>query len=209
MSDASPSNGRSDVGDPRIVWLPPEARALRALSAGEEVLLSGPVYTARDATHERLVAEIEATGSLPYGLAGQVLFYAGPTPPAAGRPAGAVGPTTAKRMDAWTPRLIRAGIVATIGKGPRSAEIRQTLAENSAVYFAAVGGVAALLATSVVSAEPIAYPELGPEALVRLELRDFPAFVAIDMRGADIYSDIPRDGRPSNPENPENPENPS
>lgn len=172
----------------RIV-LPQDVDRLRQLPHGTFVTLSGPVYTARDATHARLVAELDRDGVLPYGLAGQVLFYAGPTPPAAGRPLGAVGPTTAKRMDAWTPRLLAAGIAATIGKGVRSAAVRDACAEYGAVYLAAVGGAAALLATKVRAAEMVAYPELGTEALMRLELEDLPVWVAIDAQGNDLYAD--------------------
>jgi fumarate hydratase class I/fumarate hydratase subunit beta len=171
------------------IHLPEEADRLRTLRAGTRVLLSGPVYTARDATHARLVDDLETSGVLPFGLEGQVLFYAGPTPPAAGRPAGAVGPTTAGRMDAWTPRLLEAGIVATIGKGTRSAEVRRACVEHGAVYLATVGGVAALLATRVVSAEPVAYDDLGTEALVRMELDELPAWVALDAAGNDLYEE--------------------
>jgi fumarate hydratase subunit beta len=171
---------------PSELTLPTSREALASLSAGDEVLLSGPVFTARDATHERLVAELREGGVLPYGLAGHVLFYAGPTPAAAGRPIGSVGPTTAKRMDAWTPELLEAGIVATIGKGARSQAVRD------AVYFAAVGGSAALLATHVTAAEVVAFPELGTEALMRLTLDRFPVFVAIDARGEDLYATAPR-----------------
>ena len=174
--------------EPVRITLPDDAGRLAELPAGTEVLLSGPVYTARDATHARLSADLERTGSLPFDLAGQVLFYAGPTPPAAGRPAGAVGPTTAKRMDAWTPRLLEAGIAATIGKGARSEDVRQACATYRAPYLAAVGGAAALLATTVRSAETVAYADLGPEALVRMELDAFPAFVAIDRCGGDLYA---------------------
>jgi len=175
------------------IALPADTARLRALPVGTRVLLSGPVFTARDATHERLIAELERDGALPYGLAGQVLFYAGPTPPAAGRPVGSVGPTTAKRMDAWTPRLLAAGIAATIGKGARSEAVRHACVESGAVYLAAVGGAAALLATRVVSAEPVAYPDLGTEALVRMELREFPAWVAIDASGHDLYAEARAD----------------
>jgi tartrate/fumarate subfamily iron-sulfur-dependent hydro-lyase beta chain len=177
------------MSDAVRITLPAGADELRALPAGTAVLLSGPVYTARDATHTRLAAELGVTGSLPYGLAGQALFYAGPTPPAAGRPAGAVGPTTAKRMDAWTPALLEAGIVATIGKGARSDEVRRACAEHGAVYLAAVGGAAALLARHVTSAVTVAYPELGTEALVRMELDALPVWVAIDGRGRDLYAE--------------------
>ncbi|GAB4282236.1 MAG: Fe-S-containing hydro-lyase [Coriobacteriia bacterium] len=175
--------------------LPVDRERLAALAAGDAVLLSGVVFTARDATHVRIAAELERTGELPFGLTGQTLFYAGPTPPAAGRPVGAVGPTTASRMDAHTPALLRAGIVATIGKGARTAAVREACAKTGSVYFAAVGGAAALLATHVRSAEMIAWPELGTEALVRMEIVDFPAFVAIDARGVDLYAEAPAEWR--------------
>ena len=175
------------MAEPVQITLPASREDLARLRAGDEVLLSGPVFTARDATHARLVQELERDGVLPYELPGQTLFYAGPTPPAAGRPAGAVGPTTAKRMDAWTPQLLNAGIVAAIGKGARSPAVRDAFAAHGAVYFAAVGGAAALLATRVAAAEPVAYADLGTEALVRLELHDFPVLVAIDATGRDLY----------------------
>lgn len=175
--------------------LPAGREALASLRAGDEVRLSGPVFTARDATHARLLDELAATGHLPFGLEGQTLFYAGPTPPAHGRPAGAVGPTTAKRMDAATPALLAAGVVATIGKGSRSPAVRDAHVRTGSVYFAAVGGAAALLATHVRSAETVAYPELGTEALVRMELDDFPVFVAIDVLGNDLYASAPVEWR--------------
>lgn len=177
--------------DPIELRLPVTRAQLAELSAGDEVLLSGPVFTARDATHARLLEALEATGGLPHGLTGQTLFYAGPTPTAAGRPVGAVGPTTAKRMDTSTPALLAAGIVATIGKGARSEDVRRACVETGSVYFAAVGGAAALLATFVRDMQPVAWPELGTEALVRMELDRFPVFVAIDTRGGDLYSEAP------------------
>lgn len=173
------------------IALPVSREVLRALRIGQEVLLSGPVYTARDATHMRLLAALDETGALPAGLDGQTLFYAGPTPAAAGRPLGAVGPTTASRMDFATPRLLEAGIVATIGKGRRSEAVREACVSTGSVYFAAVGGAAALLAQHVVEAVPIAWEELGTEALVRLTLEDFPAFVALDTQGGDLYQSAP------------------
>jgi len=176
------------VPEPIRVDLPVTRVELGSLAAGDEVRLFGPVYTARDATHARLLDALHETGELPFALSGQVLFYAGPTPPAHGRPAGAVGPTTAKRMDASTPELLAAGIVATIGKGSRSEAVRQACARTGSVYFAAVGGAAALLARHVSAAEPVAWDELGTEALVRMTLDDFPAWVAIDSRGTDLYA---------------------
>ena len=173
----------------RELLLAADRAALSALAVGEEVALTGDVYAARDATHAHIVDVLERDGVLPFGLSGATLFYAGPTPPAAGLPAGAVGPTTAKRMDAWTPALLRAGIVATIGKGVRSREVAAACAETGSVYFAAVGGAAALLARHVTSMETVAWPELGTEALVRMRLDAFPVFVAIDARGGDLYAD--------------------
>lgn len=174
----------------RRIKLPVSREELSTLSIGENVLLSGPVYTMRDAGHMRALEALRETGELPYDLAGQTLFYAGPTPAAAGRPIGAVGPTTASRMDFATPELFAAGIVAAIGKGARGAAVREACITHESVYFAAVGGAAALLAKCVVSVEPIAWPELGTEALARLEVVDFPVFVAIDTTGADLYADI-------------------
>jgi fumarate hydratase class I/fumarate hydratase subunit beta len=171
----------------RELRLPASREDLAALRAGDEVALTGFVFTARDATHVRIAEALEREGELPFGLAGATLLYAGPTPPAAGRPAGAIGPTTAKRMDAWTPALLRAGVVATIGKGARSAEVAAACAETGSVYFAAVGGAAALLARHVTAISPVAWPELGTEALQRVTLESFPVFVAIDAQGNDLY----------------------
>ena len=183
------------MANPIRIEFPVTREALALLAVGDEVRLSGPVYTVRDAGHERLLAHLAEKGGLPFGLAGQALFYAGPTPAVPGYPAGSVGPTTARRMDAATPALLREGIVATIGKGARSALVREAIAQTGSVYFAAVGGAAVLLGAHVVSAEPIAWPELGTEALVRLVLSDLPAFVAIDAAGVDLYEIAPVDWR--------------
>jgi fumarate hydratase subunit beta len=183
------------VPDAVRIELPVAREALARLAVGDEVRLSGPVYTARDAGHERLLAALAEKGELPFDLAGQTLFYAGPTPAVEGYPAGSVGPTTARRMDAATPALLRAGIVATIVKGSRSDSVRAAHRETGSVYFAAVGGAAALLGAHVVSAEPVAWPDLGTEALVKLVLSEFPAFVAIDAAGADLYELAPAEWR--------------
>ena len=147
------------------------------------------MYTLRDAGHIRLLAELDEQGSdeLPYGLAGQAVFYAGPTPAAAGRPFGAIGPTTASRMDFAAPRLYDAGVAATIGKGVRSAAVREACIRDGAVYFVAVGGAAAYLAKCVTAEETLAYDDLGTEALRRVEVVDFPVFVGIDTLGNDVY----------------------
>lgn len=174
--------------EPRKLTLPLAKDEAASLRAGDALLLSGPVFTSRDAGHVRLLAALEEEGRLPFDLEGQTLFYAGPTPASAGRPLGAVGPTTSGRMDFAAPALYRAGIVATIGKGSRDPEVAQACMETGSVYLCAVGGSAALLAKCVVSAETIAYDDLGTEALRRLELRDFPCFVALDVLGNDVYA---------------------
>lgn len=172
--------------------LPLQPDVAAQLKAGDHVELNGPVFTARDATHMRLIADLENTGKLPFDLQGQLLFYAGPTPARAGRPHGAVGPTTAKRMDEATIPLLDAGIAATLGKGTRTQKVTEACKKHKTVYFGAVGGAAALLAKHIVSATPVAYDELGTEALVRLELKDFPAFVALDSEGNDLYEQAPQ-----------------
>ena len=167
--------------------MPLDREELKTLRAGDACLLSGEMFMLRDAGHIRLVAELEEQGSLPYGLEGATIFYAGPSPAAAGRPFGAVGPTTASRMDFAAPRLHRAGVVATIGKGVRSAEVIRACQETGSVYFVATGGAAALLAQCVIAGQVVAYEDLGTEALRRIEVRDLPVFVGIDIQGDCIY----------------------
>ncbi len=171
----------------RRLSLPLDKEELKTLRAGDACLLTGPLYTLRDAGHIRLLAELEECGTLPYGLEGQTIFYAGPTPPCAGRPFGAIGPTTASRMDFAAPALYRAGIVATLGKGRRSKEVKRACTETGSVYFASVGGAAALLAKCIDTAEVISYDELGTEALRRIAVVDFPVFVGVDCLGNDVY----------------------
>ena len=178
------------MSEPRHLELPLSREEAATLRAGDAVALSGPVYTMRDAGHMRALEALDARGALPFGIEGQTLFYAGPTPAAAGRVLGSVGPTTASRMDFATPRLMKAGIVGCIGKGKRSAEVIEACRETGGVYFAAIGGIAALLATHVVASEDIAWPDLGTEALRRLQLQDFPCFVAVDSQGGDLYAQV-------------------
>ena len=185
---ADPIETASAPSDDAIrLQLPLDKEQLATLAVGDRALLSGPLYCLRDAGHARLLAELRQTGELPFGLAGQTIFYAGPTPPAAGRPFGAVGPTTASRMDFAAPELYDAGIVATIGKGKRSDAVVQACIRNKAVYFGAAGGAAAFLAKCVESSQTLGYDDLGTEALRRIEVTDFPVFVAIDASGAALY----------------------
>lgn len=171
----------------RHLRLPLDKARLADLRAGEEVLLSGPVYTMRDAGHARCLEALAQEGRLPFGLAGQTLFYAGPTPALGMRPFGAIGPTTASRMDFATPALMRAGIVATIGKGKRSQEVIDACIETGGVYFSAIGGIAAKLAGCIVSSELVAWEDLGTEALRRVVVEDMPVFVEVDALGGDLY----------------------
>lgn len=167
--------------------LPLDRAAVASLHAGDACTLSGTMYMLRDAGHIRLLQELRERGALPYGLEGATIFYAGPSPEAAGRPFGAVGPTTASRMDFAAPALHHAGVVATVGKGVRSAEVRQACVDTGSVYFVATGGAAALLAQRVKSGEVVAYDDLGTEALRRIEVSDLPVFVGIDTVGECVY----------------------
>ena len=172
---------------PIKLQLPLDKRQLKSLHAGDACELTGTMYMLRDAGHIRLMDEMKSSAELPYGLSGATIFYAGPAPASAGRPFGAVGPTTASRMDFAAPALHEAGIAATIGKGVRSESVKRACIEHGCVYFVATGGVAALLAQRVVSGEVVAYEDLGTEALRKIEVRDFPAFVGIDTEGGCIY----------------------
>ena len=168
--------------------LPLSREDAASLRAGDACTLTGPLYTLRDAGHVRLLEEMKATGELPYGLEGQAIFYAGPSPAAAGRPFGAIGPTTSSRMDFAAPALYRAGVVATVGKGLRSEEVKQACVECGSVYFVTVGGAAAFLAKCVETSQTISYDDLGTEALRRIEVNRLPVFVGVDTLGSDVYS---------------------
>lgn len=161
--------------------------AITALSAGEPVLITGTLYTARDAAHKRMIEMIERGEPLPFDFEGQIVYYAGPSPAKPGSVVGSIGPTTSGRMDLYAPVLIHRGLRAMIGKGLRNEKVKRAIVDCRGVYFAAIGGAAALIARSVRKAEVIAFPELGTEAIRRLEVEGFPAIVAIDARGNDIY----------------------
>ena len=169
--------------------------ALRQLHAGDSVLISGAIYTARDAAHERLVFMMERGETLPLPLSGQIIYYAGPTPAKPGNPVGALGPTTSGRMDAYAPKLIEAGLRGMIGKGKRNNAVRDAMTRYGAVYFGAIGGAGALLAKSVVSREVIAFAQLQSEAISKLEVVDFPCVVIMDVYGGDLYEAGPENYR--------------
>lgn len=169
--------------------IPLKTEEVDKLRIGDRVLLTGIVYTARDAAHKRLIQLLEKGDSLPFDLEGAVIYYVGPSPAKPGHPIGAAGPTTSYRMDAYAPDLIARGLKGMIGKGKRNDAVRDAMKRHVAVYFAAIGGAGALMAQSIVSAEVIAYPELGPEAIRRLEVRDLPVIVANDAHGGDLYEE--------------------
>jgi fumarate hydratase subunit beta len=170
----------------RAPFGPEEAARLRA---GDEVLLSGVVFTARDAAHERLFHLLEAGKPLPVDLQGQVIYYCGPTPARPGRPIGSAGPTTASRMDAYTPALLAYGVRGMIGKGRRSLQVREAILRYRAIYFGAVEGTAAILGERVREAKIVAFPDLGAEAVYKLVIQDFPVVVVNDMAGGDLYEE--------------------
>lgn len=159
------------------------------LKAGDIVYLSGTIYTARDAAHKRLVELIEKNEKLPFDLQGAVIYYVGPTPPKPGEVIGSAGPTTSYRMDSYAPTLIEHGLKGMIGKGKRNEAVKEACKKYKAVYFGAVGGAGALLAQRIKEAEVIAYPELGPEAIRRLVVEDFPVVVVNDTYGNDLYEE--------------------
>jgi len=162
-------------------------RAAPSLRAGQRILLSGTVYTARDAAHKRLMALLDEGAPLPFPLADGVIYYCGSTPAPQGLPIGACGPTTSSRMDPYTPRLYDLGLCATIGKGERDAATCAAIRRNGGVYLCAIGGAGALIARHVRGAEVIAFPDLGCEAIKRLEIEDLPLFVAEDCHGGSIF----------------------
>jgi fumarate hydratase subunit beta len=172
----------------QIITAPLTDETVSSLSAGDEVLINGIIFTGRDAVHKKLCDLIEKNSPLPMNLRGQIIYFAGPTPTPPGKPVGSIGPTTSYRMDAYSPILIeKTGLKGMIGKGQRSKEVIQSMMKYCAVYFAAIGGAGALISKSIVKSEVVAYPELGPEAIYRLTVKNFPAIVATDCRGNDFY----------------------
>lgn len=157
------------------------------LRAGDYVYLNGTVYTARDAAHKRMYEALLRGEELPFSIKDNVIYYMGPSPAREGRPIGSAGPTTASRMDKYTPKLLDLGMSGMIGKGKRSAGVRDVMMRNGAVYFAAVGGAGALLSKSITASEVIAYEDLGTEAVRRLTIKEFPVIVVMDSMGNNLY----------------------
>lgn len=157
--------------------------------AGDRVLVTGTIYTARDAAHKRLTEMIKRGEELPFELENSIIYYVGPTPPKEGMPIGSAGPTTSYRMDAYAPKLLDKGQIAMIGKGQRNEEVKASVVKNGAVYFAAIGGAAALMAKQIKEAEIIAFEDLGAEAVRKLYVEDLPLTVVLDGMGGDLYQE--------------------
>lgn len=177
----------------QTIKVPISKQDAKNLKSGDYVFLTGTIYTARDAAHKRMQEALDAGKELPFDLSGNVIYYMGPSPAREGRPIGSAGPTTASRMDKYTPRLLDLGLGAMIGKGKRSQEVKDAIVRNGCVYFAAVGGAGALLSQRIVSSEIIAYDDLGTEAIRKLEVENFPVIVVIDSEGNNLYENAIRE----------------
>lgn len=171
----------------RYISAPITKEEARKLKSGDYIYITGTIYTARDAAHKRMQETLDKGEQLPFSVEGNMIYYMGPSPAREGRPIGSAGPTTASRMDKYTPALLDLGLGAMIGKGKRSQAVIDAIVRNGSVYFAAVGGAGALLSKCITSSEVIAYEDLGTEAVRRLEVKDFPAVVVIDSEGNNLY----------------------
>lgn len=173
----------------RVITTPLTDELVESLHAGDRLLITGTLYTARDAAHKQLAELIDKGEPLPIDLKGQIIYFVGPTPARPGEVIGSAGPTTSGRMDAYSPKLLDLGLKGMIGKGSRNEAVRESLKRNKAVYMAATGGAAALLAQRITAAKVVAYEDLGPEAIRELRVKEFPVVVINDMYGADLYAE--------------------
>lgn len=171
----------------RYVNAPISKEDAKSLKAGDMVFLNGIIYTARDAAHKRMYEALQKGENLPMDLKNNIIYYMGPSPAREGRPIGSAGPTTASRMDKYTPALLDLGLGGMVGKGKRSPEVKEAIVRNESVYMAAIGGAGALLSKSIVASEVIAYDDLGTEAIRKLTVENFPAIVVIDSEGNNLY----------------------
>lgn len=172
------------------ITVPFDKETAKSLKAGDYVYLTGVIYTARDAAHKRMDESLNNGDKLPIDIDGNVIYYMGPSPAREGRPIGSAGPTTATRMDKYTPRLLDMGLTGMIGKGKRQPKVKEAIVRNNAVYFAAVGGAGALLSQCILKSDVVAYDDLGTEAIRRLEVENFPVIVVIDSEGNDLYERV-------------------
>lgn len=171
----------------RHIHAPITKEEAKTLKAGDYVYITGTIYTARDAAHKRMWEAMERGEELPFDIRGNMIYYMGPSPAREGKPIGSAGPTTASRMDKYTPKLLDLGLGAMIGKGKRSKEVLDGVVRNSSVYFAAIGGAGAILSQRIISSEVIAYEDLGAEAIRKLKVKDFPVIVVVDSEGDNLY----------------------
>lgn len=171
----------------RTITSPLDEKTVKELKAGDQVLITGVIYTARDAAHKRMVEALDRGEPLPFDVKGQTIYYMGPSPAKPGQVIGSAGPTTAGRMDFYAPRLMAEGLRVMIAKGARSPAVKEAIKKYKGVYFASIGGAGALVAKTIVKAETVAYEDLGAEAILRLEVEDFPAVVINDIYGGDLY----------------------
>lgn len=172
------------------ITVPFDKETAKSLKAGDYVYLTGVIYTARDAAHKRMDESLNNGDKLPIDIDGNVIYYMGPSPAREGRPIGSAGPTTATRMDKYTPRLLDMGLTGMIGKGKRQPKVKEAIVRSNAVYFAAVGGAGALLSQRILKSDVVAYDDLGTEAIRRLEVENFPVIVVIDSEGNDLYERV-------------------
>jgi fumarate hydratase subunit beta len=170
------------------ITTPLQSTIVESLRAGDEILISGTIFTARDAAHKRLIELIENNKPLPVDLKNQIIYYTGPTPAQPGKVIGSAGPTTGSRMDPYTPLLIKSsGLCGIIGKGNRNSDVKKALVDFGCIYFVAIGGAGALLSKCITASEIVCYEDLGAEAIYKLTVRDFPVIVAIDSEGNNVY----------------------
>lgn len=175
------------MSDVKKIETPLTDEVIDDLRVGDQVEITGTIYTGRDSAHKRLIDALEAGEELPLPIEGEIIYYVGPAPAKPGQVINSAGPTTSGRMDAYAPTLIEIGLAGMIGKGPRNEDVKSAMSEYGAIYFAAVGGAAALIAKSITDVEIVAYEELGPEAIRKLTVEDFPVIVATDAKGGDLY----------------------
>lgn len=174
----------------KYIQTPINQNQISDLKIGDSVYISGTIYVARDAAHKRMQEMLENNEELPFDLNNNIIYYMGPSPAREGRPIGSAGPTTSGRMDKYAPTLLDLGLKGMIGKGKRSAEVKEAVIRNKAIYFAAIGGAGALLSKSILKSEIIAFEDLGAEAILKLEVKDFPVIVVMDSFGNDLYETV-------------------
>ena len=174
---------------PKRIALPLTDETVASLKAGDDVLLSGIMYVGRDSAHKRIIEALDQGKPLPFDIRGQTIYYMGPSPAKPGKVIGSAGPTTSGRMDSYSPRLMAEGLKGMVGKGMRTSTVKEAMKKYKAVYFAAIGGAGALISKAIKKSEVIAYEELGAEALLRIEVADFPVIVINDVYGGDLYEE--------------------